>query len=204
MIKINLLSDREAIRKETSRQQVSIFLLSICLLLVVLGGIQFTYSQKKNSVEEQIVAVNRVLAELQTKVGEVEKYKQIKSELEAKLLVIEMLKKGKWWTARLLDNLGETIQEKMWLSKLTLSGNNLGLEGYAIDHETIARFMRDMEASSYFSNVELRLTEGKDVEGVGMKYFSLVTASDPAQQSDAGAGSTAGGDVPGIKSQASP
>ena len=203
MIKINLLSDREAIRKETSRQHVSILGLSVCLLLVVLASLQFTYHQKKRGLEEQIRTVDAALKELQAKVGEVEKYKQLKSELESKLQVIEMLKQGKLWVPQLLNNIAETIQEKMWLSKLALAGSGLSLEGYAIDHETVARFMRDLERSRYFSNVELRLTEGKVVEGVGMKYFSLAMGSAPAQEAGPGAGTGKDGDVPGIKSKAS-
>ena len=90
----------------------------------------------------------------------------------------------------------------MWLSKLSLVGTSLAMEGYAVDNETIANFMKDLEPSRFFRNVELRLTEKKEVEGVGMKYFSLVMTSDPAL---AAAGAQAGprtNEVPEIKSQA--
>ena len=83
MIRINLLSDREAIRKETTRQQVSIFILTICLVLVILGGIQFYQYRQKKDLEQRILYVQEELKELQKKVCEFEKYKEAKKELAA-------------------------------------------------------------------------------------------------------------------------
>lgn len=174
MIRINLLSDREAIRRESVRQQLSIYLLSILLTLVVLGGIHFTLYQKKKNIEENIRSVEKELNELKIKVGEVERYKQAKKELETKLAVIHTLEKGKMLAAELLQGIAERIPDKMWLERLSFKGVQLSLQGYAIDNETIANFMKDLERSESFRNIELLLTEQKTVEGVGMKHFSLV------------------------------
>ncbi len=181
MIRINLLSDREAIRKETTRQQVSIFLLSICLLVVILGGIQFYQVQRKNDLKEQIREVKGVLKELEKKVGEVEKYKEAKRELETKLEIIDSLQKGKFRVVRILDGIGETIPEKMWIETMDLKGNKCSLEGYAVDNETIAAFMKSLERMDTFRTVDLLWTEKKEVEGIGLKHFSL-TAFLPASK----------------------
>ena len=180
MIRINLLSDREAVRKEMSRQQGSILLLSLVLLVVILSGVHFRMYQKKKSLENEIVKVNKALTELQAKVGKVEEYKGKKQELETKLSVIEKLEKGKLFVPRMLDSLAETMPEKMWVEKLSMRGSSLSMEGYAIDHETIATFMKNLEGAPFFNNVELNLTEKKKVGGVDMKYFSLVTIVDPS------------------------
>lgn len=181
MIRINLLSDREAIRKETTRQQVSIFILMICLLVVILGGIQFYQYRQKKDLEQRIQYVEAELKELKKKVGEVEKYKEAKKELETKLQIIERLEKGKMLVVKLLDGIGETIPEKMWLDDLDLKGGNLSMQGYAVDNETIAAFMKQLERSHAYRSVELVLTEQKEVEGVGMKHFSLVAALAPTK-----------------------
>lgn len=188
MIRINLLSDRDAIRKESTRQQLSIYLLSIVLAVVVLAGVQFTLYQKKRSLEEKIRVVEKELSDLKVKVGEVQKYKDAKTELEQKLSVIETLERGKMLTALLMDRIAERIPEKMWLERLSLKTSQISLQGYAIDNETIANFMKDLESSQSFRNIELLLTEQKTVEGVGMKHFSLV-----ATIQQAGAGSIASG-----------
>jgi len=190
MIRINLLSDREAIRKESSRQQISVLVLSLCLLLVVLGGVHFRLVQKKKGLEEEIRQVNKILAELQAKVGKVEEYKAAKQELEAKLLIIATLETGKLRVPRMLDNLAGAMPEKMWVEKMVMKGNSLSMEGFAIDHETIATFMKALEHSPFFSNVELLLTEKKEVGGVAMKSFSIVTLADPpgVPKTEAGTG----------------
>jgi len=179
MIRINLLSDREAIRKETTRQQVSIFILTICLVLVILGGIQFYQYRQKKDLRQNIEYVQKELKELEKKVGEVQRYKEAKTELETKLQIIERLQKGKMLVLQLLDGLGETIPDKMWLQELGFKGGKLSMEGYAVDNETIAAFMKQLERTKSFRTVELVLTEKKEVEGVGMKHFSLVAALAP-------------------------
>ncbi len=181
MIKINLLSDREAIQKETTRQQVSIFILTICLVVVILGGIQFYQYRQRQDLEQRIQYVQQEIKELEKKVGEVEKYKEAKKALETKLQIIERLQKNKMLVVRLLDTIGETIPEKMWLQDLGLKGGKLSMEGYAVDNETIATFMRGLQGTKSFRSVELVLAERKEVEGVGMKHFSLVAALAPAK-----------------------
>ncbi len=181
MIRINLLSDREAIQKETTRQQVSIFILTICLVVVILGGIQFYQYRQRKDLEQRIQYVQQELKELKKKVGEVEKYKEAKKELETKLQIIDRLQKNKMLVVHLLDTIGETIPEKMWLQELGLKGGKLSIEGYAVDNETIATFMRRLQGTKSFRSVELGLAERKDVEGVGMKHFKMVAALAPAK-----------------------
>ena len=202
MIRINLLSDREAIRKETSRQQVSIFILTTCLVLVILGGIQFYQYRQKKELRQNIQYVQKELKELEKKVGEVERYKEAKNELETKLRIIERLQKGKMLVLQLLDGLGETIPEKMWLDDLGFKGGKLSMEGYAVDNETIAAFMKLLERTKSFRTVELVLTEKKEVEGVGMKHFSLVAALAPIQTE--APGSSTGGSSTGKTGQNRP
>ena len=175
MIKINLLSDRDAIRKETTRQQLSIFLLSVLLALVVAGAVQFTLYQKKKGIQEDIRAAEISVNELKEKVGEVEKYKQFKEELRTKLDVIRNLQRNKVLSVQLLDALSQKIPERMWLGKLIKKGNDLTLEGYSIDNETIAGFMKGIEDSDCISHVELRLAENKEVQGVSLKHFLITT-----------------------------
>ena len=179
MIRINLLTDREAVRRESGRQVISIFVLSLCLLLVILGGTHFRLHLKKKGLEEDVRRVNVALNELQAKVAEVERYKAVKLELETQLGIIETLETGRSWVPLMLDNLGESLPDRMWVEKLSMRGSQLGLEGYAIDHETVAAFMKTLERSSFFESVELQVTERKPVGGVSMQSFSIVSRLNP-------------------------
>ncbi len=176
MIRINLLSDREAIRKETSRQQVSIYFLMIVLLMVVLASVQYRQMDKKKNLDVKIRQVKESVDALKLKVGEVEKYKKGKKDLEEKLGIIEKLQTGKKLVAQLLDHLELTLPEKIWIEKMTFKGGRVSLEGYAIDDETIAKFMKDLERSDSFRNVELGMTQHQDIEGLGIRHFSLNTS----------------------------
>lgn len=194
MIRINLLSDREALRKEATRKMLSIYLLLVLLTVVVAGAVHFTLYQKKKGLEEDIQAVETRLRELKEKIEEVEKYKQFKAELLKKLEVIRDLQKNKILSVHLLDILSQKTPERMWLSKLAKKGTDMTLEGYAVDNETIAGFMKELEGTAIVSNVELRLTEDKDIQGLPLKHF-LITASVtvPAAGTSAGAGAKQAG-----------
>ena len=134
--------------------------------------------------------------------GEVERYKEAKQELETKLQIIERLQKGKMLVLQLLDGIGENIPEKMWLDDLGFKGGKLSMEGYAVDNETIAGFMKQLERTKSFQSVELVLTEKKEVEGVGMKHFSLVAPLAPMKTE--APGSSTGGSSTGKTGQDRP
>jgi type IV pilus assembly protein PilN len=61
----------------------------------------------------------------------------------------------------------------MWLNTLKCQGAKLALEGVAVDNETIAQFMTNLEDSPEFENVELQFAEETKVEDYLFKKFSL-------------------------------
>jgi type IV pilus assembly protein PilN len=156
--------------------------------VVILGGVQFYQYQQKKDLEQQIKDVKQTLKELEEKVGEVDRYKEAKKELETKLQIIERLEKGKLLVVQLLDRTGEKIPDKMWLDELGLKGVNYTMKGYAVDNETIAAFMKELQRSGAFQTVELLWTEKKEVEGIGLKHFSLVATLAPPKAEEKGSG----------------
>lgn len=75
--------------------------------------------------------------------------------------------------AYIFDELSERIPEKVWIESLDKSGRNLKMTGVALDNETIANFMTQLERSRYFGGIELEVTEQVDRGGLKLKKFSL-------------------------------
>jgi type IV pilus assembly protein PilN len=88
------------------------------------------------------------------KIAELEK--KIK-EIRAKLDVIRELERNKTGPVHLLDEIAMAVpKEKLWLSGMKESRGTLTLQGTAMDNETIALFMTNLEKSEYVSVVDLQ------------------------------------------------
>ena len=159
MIRINLLPFRAARKKENIRRQVSVYVLSVALLFGVIILLFLKLNSTLNGLKEDKL---RLEAELKTyeatirRIAELEK--KIK-EIRAKLEVIRELERNKTGPVHLLDEIAIAVpKEKLWLTSLKESRGTLTLTGTAMDNETVALFMTNLEQSDYISNVELQST----------------------------------------------
>ena len=173
MIKINLLPVRAAKKKETLRQQISVAVMSLVLVLIAIGYFHFRIVKNVAEVTTKIASTEEELQRTKAQIGEVSKFKEAKKVLEAKLGVIESLKKGKAGPVKMLDELSSVTPEKLWLNSFKEQGGGINIEGTAISNEVIAQFMTDMEKSSKFKDIELVVTEQIEQGGLKMKKFSL-------------------------------
>lgn len=173
MIKINLLPVRAAKKKETLRQQISIGVMSLVLVLFVIGYFHYSLVSKIKEITGQIASAEQELTTTKAQIGEVSKFKEAKKVLENKLGVIESLKKGKTGPVKMLDELSRLIPEKLWLNSFKEQGGSISLDGTAISNEVIAQFMTELDKSSYFMNIELVETEQTESGGLKLKKFSL-------------------------------
>ena len=159
MIRINLLPFREARKKENIRRQISIYVLSVGLLicLMVFGFLRLNSTlaglrEKKSEKTKELAKykdTNKRLAEIKKKI----------SEIRAKLEVIRGLEKNKMGPVQLLDEIAMAVpRDKLWLRSLVEKSGKLTLEGTAMDNETVALFMNNLEAAPHIKTVDLKST----------------------------------------------
>jgi type IV pilus assembly protein PilN len=159
MIRINLLPFRAARKKENIRRQISIYVLTVAFLVIVMIYFFLDLNSTLSGVKEED---QRLQAEIKTyeatikRIGELEK--KIK-EIRTKLDVIKELERNKTGPVHLLDEIAMAVpKEKLWLTSLKESRGTLTLQGTAMDNETVALFMTNLEHSSYISAVDLQST----------------------------------------------
>ena len=94
--------------------------------------------------------------------------------MEQKLDSIKKLQAGSQVTVRVLDEVASrTPTSRMWLTSLQQSAGRLQLQGIALDNETIAQYMQQLEASEYFEKTELTSSAQTDVAKQKLKSFAL-------------------------------
>jgi type IV pilus assembly protein PilN len=173
MIRINLLPVRAIKKKETAKQQISILIFCVVALLAI-GIAVFTVLQTKIiTAKNEIERSEKELKELKTKIGEIENIKKLQDDVKKKLDVLNQLRKNKSGPASRLAKLSEAIPDKLWLTKYNENGNNVSLGGIAYNEELLAEFMRNLQATGSFTNVELQVSQQIEINGVKAKQFDL-------------------------------
>ena len=165
MIRINLLPFRAARKKENIRRQLMIYGLSVVCLLSLMGWsfIHLTTTLSDLKIEEEnkqkelktYEATIRKIADLEKKI----------KEIRAKLGVIRELERNKTGPVHLLDEIAMAVpKEKLWLSSMKETKGSLTLTGTAMDNETVALFMTNLEKSDYISDVDLQSAKLREIK----------------------------------------
>ncbi|MBS0014275.1 MAG: PilN domain-containing protein [Desulfobacterales bacterium] len=174
MIRINLLPFRAARTKENIRRQVSIFLLSMVLLLVVLFAVNMFMGSRVGALETRLANLNEDIEHYSQKADQVDVLKKELAELEQKIRIIEQLKSHRTKPPRLLADLTErVIPDRMQIQKMNYNGSELILNGIAMDNETIAVFMSRLERSDKIRDVTLENAKQTTQFDVEMKSFGI-------------------------------
>jgi type IV pilus assembly protein PilN len=174
MIRINLLPLRASKKKETIRQQVSILVLSVIGLLVVGLSLYGLLLSKISAAKVQIESSENEIKSLKAKIGAIDNIKKLQADVKKKLDVLNQLRKAKNGPASRLAALSDAVPEKLWLTRYVENAGSVSVSGYAFSEDLIAQFMRNLQASGAFANVELQVSEQADLSGVQVKRFDIV------------------------------
>ncbi|MCF8110218.1 MAG: PilN domain-containing protein [Desulfobacteraceae bacterium] len=181
MIRINLLPFRAARTKENIRRQVSVFILSMILLILILFGGYRYLAGKADDLEERLANINKDIKRYEEKAAKVEELRKKLKELNQKIDIVKQLKVNRDKPPLLLAEITEqVVPGRMQLKKMSYSGNALDLEGIAMDNETIAAFMRRLERSEKIKDVRLSTAKQTTEYDVELKSFVIkCTLVDP-------------------------
>ena len=176
MIRINLLPFRAARKKENVRRQISIFLLSFILIIIAV----FYYNSWLSNRIEKLKARNQDTVQQIAKYDKINKeiaqIKKTLNNLKKKIQVIETLDNDRKNGVKLLESMTELIiEERMWFTRLDVSGNKITIGGIALDERTIADFMKRLETQGSYSHVTLKSLQRKAITGksLNLKSFNL-------------------------------
>jgi type IV pilus assembly protein PilN len=173
MIKINLLLARKEKKRGGMKKEFIVLILSVVLLLAVFIFIQWGLNKKIEDTLAQNVQKRQEIAKFKSLTTEVEKKKQEQKMVQNRLDIINSLRKDKARAAMVLDELSIDKPEKLQLESLKKDGAKLGIEGVALDDETIANFMTNLRKSKLFKNVDLIVSEQIEQSKMKVKKFVL-------------------------------
>ena len=155
MIRINLLALKEVQRALDRRRQVSVALLSLAVAVLAMVAPYVLQGVEIGRLEREIDALNAEVAKLNEQAREVRELERKRADLRAKLKVITDLQSRRVGPVRVLEDVSSATPEKLWIVDFTDSGGQATITGMALDNQTIATFMRQLQISKYFFDVDL-------------------------------------------------
>lgn len=173
MIKINLLLARKEKAKIGIKKELIIVVGSAVLLLLVLGVFHWKIYQSREETDALISKTKNEIARYKSLTAEVNRAKEDQRVLKEKLDVINGLRREKASPARVLDEISVQKPDKIQLESLKKEGGKLGIEGIALDDETVANFMTNLRNSKLFKNVDLIVSEQSEQSRIKLKKFTL-------------------------------
>jgi len=173
MIKINLLPLRASKKKESTRQLVSILVISLAGVLVVGLSLYFLTIAKISATTDEIAKSEQEIQQLKAKIGQIDNIKKLQAEVKKKLDILTQLRKEKTGPASRLAKLSESVPDKLWLVKYTENLGTVSISGFSVNEEIIATFMRNLQAAEDFDKIELQVSEQAEVAGIKVKRFDI-------------------------------
>jgi type IV pilus assembly protein PilN len=175
MIRINLLPFRAARKKENIRRQLMIYGLSVVLLLCIMGYTFFDLTSTLNGLKEDEKKIQDELKTYEQTIKRIAELEKKIKEIRSKLEVIRELERNKTGPVHLLDEIAMAVpKDKLWLSSMKENKGNLTLTGTAMDNETIALFMTNLEKSEYITAVDLQTAKLRVIQDYKMNVADFV------------------------------
>ena len=172
MIKINLLPYHDKAKKENITRQIFIIAGSFIIFILLLIYVHVQLMSTISNLASQVKEAEGSLLELNKKIGDLEKFKADKYELEQKLGVIDTLEENRLGPVKILDDLAALVPPKnIWLVKVTQKGDSFKIEGVGRDNIVVADFMKAIEKFEPIKSVDLVSSKKTEVSGITLQFF---------------------------------
>ena len=168
-----MLLARKEKKKGGEKKDLVVLAGSLILLFLILGILHWKVGQAQDEVNAKIAATKAEIAKYKALTAEVNQAKEDQKVLQEKLQIIHTLRREKGGAARVLDEVSVRKPEKIHLESIRKEGSKLGIEGIALDDETVANFMTNLRKSGLFKNVDLIVSEQSELSRVKLKKFTL-------------------------------
>jgi len=174
MIQINLLPIREIKRRARAKNQIILSSVSFLVFLAMLALVAWYQGTVLADLNDKYTDLRDKKKDLQKIVNQIKRLDSERDLLNKRIGVIKQLKLDSSLTVHVLDEVATlTPSRRIWLKSLSQSLSNLSINGMALDDQTIAQYMDDLEASRYIKNVHLANTTMARYADRDLKSFSI-------------------------------
>lgn len=185
MIRINLLPYRAARKHENIRRQVSIYFLSVFCLLTLMIYSYMNLNNELVKLKGEETQLRKEMASYAKVTREIARIKSRTKEIQDKFNVIMNLEKQRSGPVRFLEEIAISVPiDRLWLTAISEKRGSLTLKGNAMDHDTVALFMTNLEKTKQITSVDLETTKLQNFPKYKLNTASFVLTCKTVFQQD--------------------
>lgn len=190
MANINLLPWRDEYRREKQQEFLvvlgvvaAVTALCVYIWISIINGAIDSQNQRNNMLTQEIKALDE-------RVREIQKLKKRRAELLARMKVIQGLQGERPVIVRYFDELVRAVPEGVYLRTLKRTGDRIDINGVTESNVRVSAFMRNLDASEWFANPNLKSVKAAPQYGEQASEFtmSFATTKPKDEESDDGNG----------------
>lgn len=173
MTRINLLPWREQQRKERERQFYTVAGGAVVMMLLVVGYIHIHMNGLIDQQKARNDFLTQEIATVDAQIAEIKELEAEKSQLLARMKVIEQLQSQRPQMVHLFDELVKTVPDGVYITSVKQTGSSIIVEGVAQSNARVSAFMRNIDQSKWMSSPKLNVIEAMSKDGQRASKFVL-------------------------------
>jgi len=159
MTRINLLPWRELLRKEREREFYSIAGGAAFLMGLVIVYVHFHMVGLIEIQNGRNTFLDQEIKKVESQIKEIDSLETEKSQLLARMKVIEELQGQRPQMVHLFDEVAKAIPDGVYITSIKQSGTSVAIEGIAQSNARVSAFMRNIDASHWLAEPKLDVIE---------------------------------------------
>lgn len=186
--RINLLDWRKERRERRQKQFAAMMGLGVVAACFVAG---MSWAAMSSAIDKQQARNDRLRAEIREmdqKIKEIEDLEKVRSNLLARMRVIEELQANRSAMVHFFDEIVGTLPDGVSLTSLKQVGNAVTIDGIADSNGRISTYMKNLDASPWFDDPRLVVIKSNDKNTQRKSEFTLSVKvlNRPGQKEKAG------------------
>ena len=158
MIKINLLAT-PYINKKAFTLETALVATLFLLVATFFHGIYEECSNRIELILKNNIELKEEIKRLTLESEPIQELKQKNDSLQERLKLIADIQASKVGIAKVLQEVNESLPKEVWLINFKVKDENLELLGRALNDDAVLLFVKQLENSKYFKNIELKFSD---------------------------------------------
>ena len=179
MAYINLLPWREELRKEQTRQFVTLLVFSIILTGAIILLIHMNVNRLINHQNNRNDILTQEIKRLDVELKEIKDLEETKSKLLSRMEIIQSLQQRRPQIVHVFDEIVRTLPDGVYLSSIVQTGDSLEFTGMAESNGRVSAYMRNIDASEWLTEPKLQVIEAKRKDGRGSEFVLVLKQTTP-------------------------
>ena len=184
MAHINLLPWRDELRKEQTRQFVTLLITSVVLTAAIIFLIHVNVSKLIDHQNFRNNILQSEIKKLENELKEIRDLEDTKEKLLSRMEIIQSLQQRRPQVVHVFDEIVRTVPEGIYLSSIIQTGDNLRFTGISESNGRVSAYMRNIDASEWLTDPKLSVIEAKRKDGRGSEFILNVKQTAPKSPED--------------------